>query len=234
MTFDGRHILDGELVSARPEIVIRLRDESRYLALSDTSHLDLAVRHPSGALQSVYYTDANVQFFPADTSNLQEKNVAEIQFNPEFWEDGIYELMVHGEDASGNDAGDIDYRISFEVINQAMISNGLNYPNPFSTSTRFVFTLTGSEIPSYFKIQIMTVTGKIVREITHHELGPMHIGVNISDFAWDGTDEFGDPLGNGVYFYRVVARLPGEALEHYSTSIDKYFKSGWGKMWLGR
>ena len=41
-----------------------------------------------------------------------------------------------------------------------------NYPNPFSTSTKFVFTLTGSEIPDVFTIQIMTISGKVVREIT--------------------------------------------------------------------
>ena len=43
----------------------------------------------------------------------------------------------------------------------------INYPNPFSTSTRFVFTLTGSEVPDNMMIQIMTITGKVIREITN-------------------------------------------------------------------
>ena len=56
--------------------------------------------------------------------------------------------------------GAIDYNIQFEIINKQTITEVLNYPNPFSTSTKFVFTLTGSEIPDIFTIQIMTITGK--------------------------------------------------------------------------
>ncbi len=40
------------------------------------------------------------------------------------------------------------------------------------------------------------------------ELGPLHIGSNITDYAWDGTDEFGDQLANGTYLYRVVLDNP--------------------------
>lgn len=118
-----------------------------------------------------------------------------------------------------------------------MISNLLNYPNPFSTSTAFVFTLTGSEIPQNMKIQILTVTGKIVREITKDELGPIHIGRNITEFKWDGTDQFGQRLGNGVYLYRVVTTLNGKSMEKYKAegdNTDKFFNNGYGKMYLMR
>ena len=71
-----------------------------------------------------------------------------------------------------------------------MISNMLNYPNPFTTSTAFVFTITGSEVPQNIKIQILTITGKVVREITKDELGPLHVGRNITEFKWDGTDMY--------------------------------------------
>ena len=82
------------------------------------------------------------------------------------------------------------YRVSFEVVHETTISYLMNYPNPFSTSTRFVFTLTGSEVPDDMIIQIMTINGKIVREITEQEFGRIYIGRNISKFAWNGTDEF--------------------------------------------
>src|SRR6185436_16832456 len=103
---------------------------------------------------------------------------------------------------------------SFEVINESSITDFINYPNPFSTSTKFVFTLTGSEIPSYLKIQIMTVSGKIVREITQSEIGNIHVGRNITEYAWDGKDEFGDRLANGVYLYRVITQISGQSIEH--------------------
>jgi flagellar hook assembly protein FlgD len=141
---------------------------------------------------------------------------------------------VQGADRSGNLSGSNVYKIDFDIINKSMISNILNYPNPFSTATRFVFTLTGDQIPTYFKIQIMTITGKIVREITEAEIGPLHIGTNITQYAWDGTDQFGDRLANGIYLYHVTATINGQSIDHYTTGADSYFTKGWGKMYLMR
>jgi flagellar hook assembly protein FlgD len=110
----------------------------------------------------------------------------------------------------------------------------MNYPNPFSTSTRFVFTLTGSVLPEKMTIQILSVSGKVVREITESDLGPIRIGRNITTYAWDGTDEYGDRLGNGVYFYRVVTTLNGEEMERRESGADAYFHKGFGKIFLMR
>jgi len=125
-------------------------------------------------------------------------------------------------------------QVEFEAINKAMVTNMLNYPNPFSTSTRFVFTLTGSEIPQEVQIQIMTVTGKVVQEIDEMELGPLRIGNNMTEFAWDGKDEFGDQLANGVYLYRVKMKLNGTNIDRRESSVDKSFVRNFGKMYLLR
>lgn len=143
--------------------------------------------------------------------------------------------LVSAADRSGNNSGELDYSIDFEVVNRPMISDFLNYPNPFTTQTQFVFTLTGRELPSYLKIQIMTVTGKIVREISMDELGPLHIGVNRTEFAWDGTDQFGDRLANGVYLYRILAKTAdGESYERYLNKASSFTEQGFGKMYLMR
>ncbi len=146
----------------------------------------------------------------------------------------MYTLAVQATDESGNQSGMNDYKIQFEVVNKSTITEVINYPNPFSTSTRFVFTLTGSEVPDDFRIRIMTVSGKIVREISREEIGDIHIGRNITDFAWDGKDQFGDQLANGVYLYKVMTGMNGAEIEKRETSADQYFKKGWGKMYLMR
>jgi flagellar hook assembly protein FlgD len=99
------------------------------------------------------------------------------------------------------------------VINKSAITQVINYPNPFTTKTRFVFTLTGARIPDVFTIRIYTVSGKIVKEIHKEELGNIHIGNNITDYYWDGTDNFGDRLANGVYFYQVTVKFNDAVME---------------------
>ena len=161
-------------------------------------------------------------------------NSCKIEWRPEFAEDGKYKMIVQAVDRSSNVSGATDYNIQFEIINKQTITEVLNYPNPFSTSTRFVFTLTGNEIPDIFTIQIMTITGKVVREITKEELGNLHVGRNITEYAWDGKDEFGDKLANGVYLYKVITRSNGQSVEKRQTDADSFFKKGIGKMVIMR
>jgi hypothetical protein len=239
VTFDGVHILNRDLVSARPHIQIKLKDEAKYMLLNDTTISSVKVRFPDGTVRTYHFDNDTLRFTPATSG---ENNTATIDFRPAFLKQydqqgDEYELIVEGTDRSGNKAGNIEYRIAFTVIGKPMISNLLNYPNPFSTSTAFVFTITGSEIPQNMKIQILTVTGKIVREITKQELGPLRIGRNITEFKWDGTDQFGQKLGNGVYLYRFVTSLNGQRLEKYKAdgdNTDRFFTNGYGKMYLMR
>ncbi|RYZ61545.1 MAG: hypothetical protein EOO14_04755 [Chitinophagaceae bacterium] len=234
--FDNVHILNRDIVSSKPEIVIKVKDEAKWMLLNDTTIATVQVRFPGGTIKTYRYNSDTLTFVPA-TGAPNETNSAVVRFKPAFEEDGDYELIVSGKDMSNNAAGSISYRVGFQVINKSMISNMLNYPNPFTTSTAFVFTLTGSEVPQNIRIQILTVTGKIVREITKEELGPLRIGRNITDFKWDGTDQYGQKLGNGVYLYRVITNQNGKSLDKYTQAddaTDKYFNKGYGKMYLMR
>ena len=236
ITFDGVHILNRDIVSSKPDIIIKLKDEAKWLILDDTSLLTLQMRYPNGNLRRFYFNNDTLRFTPAGQAPNPD-NTATINFRPYFTVDGEYEMIITGKDKSNNKAGSIEYRVVFEVINKPMISNMLNYPNPFTTSTAFVFTVTGSEVPQNIKIEIMTITGKIVREITKDELGPLHIGRNITEFKWDGTDQYGQKLANGIYLYRVVTNLNGKSLDKYKSendNTDKYFNKGYGKMYLMR
>jgi len=237
VTFDGRRIMNEDIVSPFSEILITLKDENPYLIMNedaDTSRFGIYLKYPNGNQYRIPFMDANgnsiMQWTPANQNNKKFK----IVYPTALAEDGIYELIVQGTDKSGNLSGDLEYRIKFKVVMESSISNLLNYPNPFSTSTRFVFTLTGSEIPDKFKIQIMTVTGKVVKEIDEVELGPINIGTNISQYAWDGRDEFGDLLANGLYLYRVDAKINSSDIKLLDTGINQYFHKGIGKMYLIR
>lgn len=228
VAFDGQHILDGDIVSPDPVITIAVKDEDNYTFLKDPDALEILIRRPnSAAFETVNVSTGEIKVFPGD-----KKNDFRIEYQPQNLANGLYALRVQAKDVSNNKAGFEPYEINFNVINESTITNFYPYPNPLSSKTRFVFTITGAQIPQNLKIQILTVTGKVIREITKEELGPLKIGNNTSEYAWDGTDQFGDKLANGVYLYRVV--MDSDLFTHRATTGDKSFKKGYGKLYILR
>ena len=233
VTFDGVRIIDGDIVAPNPIINILLKDENEFLPKSDTNGIDVFLRRCDDPNQCPF---ERVSLSSGEvTYALNDGNRFELEFRPQQLEDGIYTLRVQGQDQTGNLSGIKPYQIRFRVVNKTTISYFYPYPNPFSTKMQFVYSLTG-EMPDELKIQIMTVGGRVVREITQDELGPLKIGHGrLTDFVWNGTDEYGDFLANGVYFYRVIARKNGQKVERFSTSADdRSFKEGIGKMYILR
>lgn len=225
VNFDGIYIMDGDLVSPNVMITALLKNDQTLLYKKDTLGMELFLKQNCEGCQfaKVNFSNPNLTWSPAS-----ENEDFRVSLIPGPLEDGVYTLRITNEDSPQ------PYEITFEVVNESQITNFYPYPNPFSTSVRFVFTLTGSEIPDEIKIQIMTVTGKVVREILQNELGPIRIGNNLTEYSWDGRDEFGDQLANGVYIYRVLIRKNGQFMEHRPTAGDRGFTKGYGKMYLLR
>ena len=237
VTFSGMHILDGDLVSAKPEILISLKDENKFLELNNPDVFKVYLKSPYNTdelLITEYDSLGNKQLFW--TAAQLPNNSCKLLYTPNTLPDGIYQIRVSAIDISGNESGKYDYIVSFTIENKSTITDIFNYPNPFSTSTRWVFTLSGSVIPDEFTIEIMTISGKLVKVITLAELGQIRIGRNITDYHWDGTDMYGDRLANGVYFYRVRTKINNENIDKRNTGADtdKYFKKGWGKLYIMR
>ena len=234
VAFDGRHILNGDIVSPVPTINIQLSDEDKLRHITDRTVFTVTLLKPGSSapvLVDLNGTDIN---FSVDITN---GSLAKLEYRPGQsapLPDGVYTLRVQGRDPSNASAGTQEFQVKFEVINASKITNLYPYPNPIINKARFVFTVTGQELPHNMKIQIMTLTGRVVREIFMNELGPLHIGNNITDFAWDGTDSYGDRLANGTYLYRVSLDDPGSQFGHRDTAGDKAFKNDWGKLVLMR
>ena len=67
------------------------------------------------------------------------------------------------------------------------------------------------------QVQIFTVSGKLVKTI--HQLVNME-GFRSDPIDWNGTDDFGDKIGCGVYIYRLrVKDATGETAEQYEKLV---------------
>ena len=87
---------------------------------------------------------------------------------------------------------------------QLELSHVLNYPNPFTTSTQFWFEHNKPGMPLKVSVEIMTITGRVIKTISANILTE---GNRSAEIEWDGKDEYGNKLGRGVYLYklRVIA-----------------------------
>ncbi len=194
ITFDGKEIIDGDVVSATPKVLITLKDNSP-LPL-DTS--DFTIVYDNYPLN---FNSPDIEYTYTPYPNSEST----ILWTPTL-PDGVHTLEVLAKDASGNFFDTTSQRITFEVANSPQLKNVYNYPNPFKTDTYFTFQV-GSIIPETFDIKIFTVAGRLIREINvpSSELQP-----GFNRIYWNGRDQDGDDLANGLYFYKIIAKMAGE------------------------
>jgi len=109
---------------------------------------------------------------------------------------------------------------SFTVVSDRIlkISDVFNYPNPFASSTTFLFAINQ---PSQIKIKIYTLGGRLIDSLTN-----LSGEAGMNQFDWDGRDKDGDVLANGVYLYKIIATAQQQA----KTLKDEYI----GKLVIAR
>jgi flagellar hook assembly protein FlgD len=126
---------------------------------------------------------------------------------------GSHTLRLKAWDIHNNSS---ETTIEFVVADDAGIAleHVLNYPNPFTTHTEFFFE---HNQPCEFldvRIQVFTVGGKLVKTINQQV---KQAGYRSEGIAWDGTDDYGDRIGKGVYVYKIEVMNEtgqrGEAIE---------------------
>jgi len=206
ITFNGQRIPNGGLVPKKPRILITATDDSP-IPLADTALFSISLgRKP------IYFNDSRIAFTPATTTN----KTATILFTPEL-PDGRDTLRVTVRDASGNLADSTQSVVAFSVESDFKIQNLYNYPNPFRDETFFAFRMTGEleSRPTEFKIRIYTVAGRLVKEID--VMPTLNESFNGNGFGlyrvrWDGRDNDGDLLANGIYIYRITIKTPKESI----------------------
>ena len=95
--------------------------------------------------------------------------------------------------------------LDFVVTSSAdlQLDKVLNYPNPFVDYTEFWFQHNRPHEPLQVQVQILTVTGKIVKTINQTVVSD---GFLSREIIWDGRDDFGDRIGKGVYIYRLKVK----------------------------
>ncbi len=191
ITFDGKEILDGDIVSSKPEVVITLKDNSPLLPKSS----DFTIVYDNEPLE---FDNDTLKF---EIVSPYPNSETKVTWTPEIIEDGLHSLQVLAKDPSGNFFDSTSYSTTFYVFNNADLRDVYNYPNPFGDNTYFTFELRGVDVPDELRIKIFTIAGRMIEELTIPR-SKLRIGFN--SIYWDGRDRDGDEIANGLYFYKVI------------------------------
>lgn len=127
---------------------------------------------------------------------------------------GEHTLQVKAWDNSNNSS---IIETHFVVIDDSELSvrNALNYPNPMEDESTFRYELSQD---AQVSIKIYTVAGRLIKKF---EPMPGRVGYNIFPQSWDGRDENGDPVANGVYLYKISAKSYTESETLTAEVVEK-------------
>jgi len=195
ITVDGKEIINGDIISPNPEILITLKDNSP-LPL-DTSLFTIIYTHDKTSEPLGFYRP-DVQYTYTPFPNSQST----IKWNPKL-PDGKHTLEILAKDASGNFFDTTSSRTFFYVFNTPDLKNVYNYPNPFKEDTYFTFELS-SILPQQLYIRIYTVAGRLINSL---DIPQNLLKTGFNRVYWNGRDYDGDEVANGVYFYKIVAKI---------------------------
>ena len=202
---NDENFVSGGITNSNPRI---------YAILSDEHGINTATGGIGHDITAIIDDDLNNIIvmnddYRADEGTFKKGKLEHFLFNVE---PGNHTLKFKAWDVYNNSSEEY---LEFLVVDadKLSIDRLLNFPNPFTTHTDFYFehNQAGSEIDVL--IQIFTVSGKLVKTIDASYFAD---GNRAGPFAWDGTDDFGNKIGRGVYVYRVKLRSQtGEIAEKF-------------------
>ena len=191
--------VSGGLTASTPSVLAKLYDESGI------NTVGAGVGHELLLVLDENEQDAiNVGTLYESEANSYQRGTVQYKFN-EPLEPGAHTLSMRAWDVLNNSG---TTTLEFMVADEAQLSlrNVLNYPNPTTGPTRFVFE--HNQVPgtlASIQVRIYSLAGRPVRTLDLDE--PLPGGA--VQVLWDGTDDDYARLSPGVYLYKVRVAIEG-------------------------
>lgn len=188
--------ISGGITNENPHLLVKLFDENGINTSSGIGHDIVAVLDDdvANSFRLNDYYEANLDDYQNGTINYPLRDISP----------GLHTLSLKAWDVYNNSSTS---EIQFVVHDQDLelvISNVLNYPNPFINYTEFWFNHNSSSDLSV-SIQIFTISGKLVKTINGY-VNTSNSSSLSRDLSWNARDDFGDKVAKGVYIYRLTVR----------------------------
>nr|MBS0037504.1 type IX secretion system sortase PorU [Saprospiraceae bacterium] len=201
----------GGITDPNPTLLVLLEDESGINVAGNSIGRDLSAFLDGDINNKIVLNE----FYQAEKDNFRKGTV---NYPLSQLEDGPHEISVIAWDVLNNKS---EARLEFIVMSdqKSVIKRMLNYPNPFMDHTDFQFEHNMPPGSLNVRVSIYSLSGRMVKDIHAHVISD---GYRVTGIHWDGRDDYGDRLANGVYLYKVSVR--SDHMELSNKTVESKFE----------
>lgn len=202
--------VSGGITNCSPYLLAFLEDENGINTASGIGHDIVAIL--DGDESNPYVLN---DYYETENDDYTK---GKLRFPFRDLESGMHTILFKAWDVYNNL---VTQEIQFNAVcneDGLKIERVLNYPNPFVSYTEFWFSHNMPFEPLDVQVQILTITGKLVKTINQQVVTD---GFLCREITWDGKDDFGDRIGKGVYVYKLTVRstTTGKKTEKYEKLV---------------
>jgi hypothetical protein len=199
--------VNGSVTDENPVLLAKVADANGINTVGNGIGHDIVAVLDGQTAQPIVLND----FYAASLDSYQ---AGEVRYQFQNLSPGPHTLSLKVWDVNNNSStSQIDFVVQSKEA--PVLQHVLNYPNPFTTRTEFMFEHNQSCSSLDVQIQIFTVSGRLVKTIAQEV---PTAGFRVSGLFWDGRDDFGDELARGTYLYRLRVQTPDGA---YAEQTEK-------------
>lgn len=198
---NDENFVSGGITNEAPTLLAKLQDDNGINTASGIGHDIVAIidgDETNPFILNDYYQ-----------ANVDDYQNGEVSYLFRDLDPGLHTLTLKAWDVYNNSSTSEIQFVVHDKDEKLVITNVLNYPNPFVNYTEFWFNHNSSDALDV-SVQIFTVSGKLVRTINGQTNNSGCCGNGATalskDIVWDGRDDFGDKIGKGVYIYKLKVR----------------------------
>jgi hypothetical protein len=206
---NDEHFVNGGVTSENPTLLVKLMDENGINITGKGVGRDISMTVNNDHAKNVVLND----YYQSKLNSYQE---GEVRYKMKGLPQGKNMLTMRAYDAYNNSS---DAMLEFVVATseEMALQHVLNYPNPFTTSTTFHFDHNKAGEPLAVMVQVFTISGRLVKTL---QTETFTAGNHFDQLSWDGRDDYGDPIGKGVYIYKVkVKSTLGKSAEEFQKLV---------------
>jgi hypothetical protein len=192
MYLNDENFISGGITNNEPLLIVSVFDENGVNTVGNGIGHDIELVVDDDYANSIVlndYYESDLDTYKSGKINYELNNLTT----------GEHKLKIKVWDIYNNSSSK---EIIFNVVDdqELQLNHVLNYPNPFTTKTEFFFEHNQNCNFLDVSIQIYNVSGKVVKRINKriHNQGFRSEGI-----LWDGRDDFGEKLAQGVYIYNL-------------------------------